>query len=285
MKKRFLMISALVLYVSSAFSQVIPFTEEEMNVAKEHPSELSLLAHVSAADAFSELQVKYGVWHEYRDYLSRLCEEREFRKHIYDFIEKDPVKRFKKKQEIDYLYQDSIDVRMLPFTDKLAGECIQRSLYIFYIHKQTDSIQYRNIMDTGLSIAKKLREDPRFNYDAIVMDCLKKNLTKTQLNAVLTLKNMPMAKKKTNDLWQKLQTEGLTEKLDSAEERGNVIAYFIHEMNIHDMYGDNEKLLKNNLSELWKQQPLSVRLYESSRQKELLANKKKEKTINSNLLW
>lgn len=45
------------------------------------------------------------------------------------------------------------------------------------------------------------------------------------------------------------------------------------------------KLLKNNLSELWKRQPLAIRMNESIRQKEQLLNKKEERTINASLEW
>ncbi|MBO4397125.1 MAG: hypothetical protein J5805_01170 [Bacteroidaceae bacterium] len=285
MKKRKLLILALLLSAASAHSQILPFSEEELTVARQHQQELSLLTHFSAHDAFAQLKLDYSVWHEHSNYLLNLFQEREFRKHICDFIENDAMKRVGMKQSIDSLYQDSIDVRLLPFNDKLAGAAIQHSLHMLFVRKQTATPQYKAIESIGLKVAKRLRKNPFYNYKKEVMGCLKKNLTSSQLNSVLTTKNLTAAINKTDELMRKLQSAGMISQIDSTSEKEKAAAYYISEMNIYDMYEDNEQILKNNLRELWKQQPQSVRMAESLNQKAILQKKKEERTINENLVW
>ena len=188
------------------------------------------------------------------------------------------------KKRLDNLYQDSIDVRLLPNNDKLAGANVSIALR-FADKMGVSSENYNKIMHLGLRVAKHLRRAPRYNYDIEVMDNLRNFLTKEQLVRILRSKNAVQAVNKGVATWNEVKAAGLIENEDSASCCESAIDYYLEEYVINDMFVGHDKVLKKNLYDLSKQQPIIVRMNGSIKKKEELIRKKEEENDNNEMAW
>lgn len=213
----------------------------------------------------------------------KLLLEREFRKATCDYIFNVPKDRVKNKRRIDELYQDSIDVRLLPHNDKLAGANVSIALRLAD-RLEINAEKYNKIMSLGLRVAKHLRKDPLYKYNVEVMDSLRNFLTKEQLVMILRSKNAVQTVNKAVATWNEVKAAGLTENEDSASCTQNAIGYLLKEHVINDMFVGHDKVLKKNLTDLRKEQPHIVRMSESIKKKEELIRKKEEYEINE-MAW
>lgn len=291
MKKQLLIFGLLALFSLKSYSQdsvrmvfpILPYTEEETKCLEKHTEAVLKLSSFNGMNAFAELCYRYLVPSVQSEYLRDLFLERERRKYLYNIMVQDAYYRVQKQLFIDSLYQDSIDIRLIPYNKQIAGELISLSLYLPTMKLTT--IQKNKLLDTGLKIAKKLRHNPRYNYDVEVMDSLKHQLSSNQLRTLLSARNMDAALEKARVAWNKIEKAGLIQGLDSTKEISLAQYYYIEEFTINDMYVGNEEYRMRNMRDLWAKQPKLVLMYESLRQKESLIKKKEEKEKNLNLIW
>lgn len=268
---------------ANADDHILEWTPDESAVYQDYAENFAFTCGIAAEDAYYVLGRKYVVRKKDQNYVLRLLFERECRKATYNILSHKPWERLDNKLRLDDLYQDSIDIRLLPDNDNLAGENISISLR-FAEHMGVSKENYSKILNLGLGVAKKLRKDPRYNYDIEVMDSLRNYLNRAQLVKVLSAKHALACINKGVAVWKELQNAGMVMDEDSATCCDQAIDYYTMECVINDMFVGHEKQLKKNLSDLWKNQPLIVRMSGSLRKKEELTSKQNEPEVN-NLKW
>lgn len=284
MKLKFLVSAFGLLFTSNIDASILEWTQEEVRVYEENKEALTFRCEIAAQDAFQIMRETYHLPSTDEDFVYKLMLERESRKATCDYIFNVPKDRVKKKKIIDELYQDSIDVRLLPHNDILAGANVCLALRLAD-KLGINAEKYNKIMKLGLSVAKHLRKNPRYNYDVEVMDNLRNFLTKEQLVTILRSRNAVQAVNKAVATWNEVKAAGLIENEDSASCTQNAIGYFLEEYIINDMYVGHDKVLKKNLSDLRKGQPIIVRLNSSIKKKEELIRKKEEENEFNEMAW
>lgn len=285
MKQKILVAAFGLALSANANATIIEWTADELAVQENHAEELAFMSKIAAEDAYQELRQDYVLSKEDIPFVEALIFERESRKATYNILCKKPWERVANKKRIDDLYQDSIDVRLLTYNDKVAGSNISIALR-FAEHMGVSRENYSKIINLGLSVAKHRRVDPNYNYDIEVMDSLRNYLKKTQLIEVLSAKHALPCIKKGVATWNELQNAGMVMDEDSATCCNQAIDYYTMECVINEMFVGHEKQLKKNLSDLWKQQPLIVRMSGSLRNKEELTGKKNDNDPEVNdLKW
>lgn len=284
MKRKLLVTAIGFLIVSSTHASVFEWTQNETSTYEKNAEALTFRCKIAAQDAFQELRQTYYLPPDDEKFVYQLMLERESRKATYDYICKTPSERVSIKKRLDNLYQDSIDVRLLPNNEKLAGANV--SIALRFADKMGVSPEnYNKIMHLGLRVAKHLRRAPRYNYDVEVMDNLRNFLTKEQLVRILRSKNAVQAVNKGVATWNEVKAAGLIENEDSASCCESAIDYYLEEYVINDMFVGHDKVLKKNLYDLSKQQPIIVRMNGSIKKKEELIRKKEEENDNNEMAW
>ena len=287
MKKKLLIaVFGLVLTANvNADDTILEWTSEESAVYNDFREEWAYMCKIAAEDAYQTLCRKYVIRKNDQPFVLKLIYERECRKATYNILSHTIWERVGNKLRLDEVYQDSIDIRLLPDNEKLAGANI--CLALRFADKMGVSNENRSkITALGLSIAKKLRKNPRYDYDVEVMDSLRNYLSKSQLTEILSAKHALPCIKKGVATWNTLQNAGMVMDEDSATCCNQAIDYYTMECVINEMFVGHEKQLKKNLSDLWKQQPLIVRMSGSLRNREELAGKKNDAdTEVINLKW
>lgn len=285
MKQKILVAAFGLALSANANATIFEWTSDELDVQKNHAEELAFMSKIAAEDAYQVLRQDYVLSKEDIPFVEALIFERESRKATYNILCQTPWERVANKKRIDDLYQDSIDVRLLTYNDKVAGSNISIALR-FAEHMGVSKENYSKIINLGLSVAKHRRVDPNYNYDIEVMDSLRNYLKKTQLIEVLSAKHALPCIKKGVATWNELQNAGMVMDEDSATCCNQAIDYYTMECVINEMFVGHEKQLKKNLSDLWKQQPLIVRMSGSLRNKEELTGKKNDNDSEVNdLKW
>ncbi len=259
-----------------SFAQIFPYKDIESDMIKRHREEISQKCSILAEDAFNQLCIRYYVLQSYREDFRKLYYEREVRKASYDYMGLDAYQRTIYKMEIDSVYQNIIDTKIMP-DNNFAGETLSLALRLKKSLKINDE-SYTNIVRDGLNILRQKRQFVKRDFDVLEMKSLKINLTQKQLTKLLNAKNASYVTDKTDNAWKILKAEGLTESLDSAKEYSLAYSYYMLEKNILDLYVGNEKLIRNNLNDLRSQKPKVVKLSESLKQKNI-------NSINKNMLW
>ncbi len=281
--KRNLLVTAIGLFLaSSAHGSILEWSQDEARIYEENTEAMSFRCRIATEDAFQELRQAYYLPQEDAQFVYQLMLEREQRKATYDYICSDtPWERVANKKRIDELYQDSIDVRLLPHNDNLAGTNVSLALRLADNIK-VSAENYSKIMCLGLSVTKHLRKNPRYFYDVEVMDSLRNFLNKEQLYRILSSKHAVACVNKGVAAWNELKTAGMIENEDSASCCNQAIDYYMMEAIVNEMYIGHEKQLRKNLSDLWKKQPLLVRMIGAVKKKEDLVKKKEEENDNKN---
>ena len=283
MKRKLLVTAMGFLTLTSVHASDFKWTEDELRIYEENSEAMFFRCKIAAQDAFQEMRQIYYLPQNDETFDYKLMLERETRKATYDYICDTPWDRVANKKRLDDLYQDSIDVRLLPHNDNLAGANVSIALR-FADKMGVTPENYSKIISLGLSVAKHLRKDPRYNYDVEVMDSLRNFLSNEQLVRILRSKNAVQAVNKGIATWNEIKVAGLIENEDSASCCNNAIEYYLQESTINEMFVGHEKILKKNLSDLWKKQPLIVRMNGSIKKKEELAKKKEENDTNE-MAW
>lgn len=276
MKQKLLTTACGLLMTVGSFAEILQFSDEERQVYADNYEAMKFRCLIAGQDAVTELRMRYLIPKEDMDFMYRLLTEREVRKATYDYTQTDSYERVRCKQRIDNLYQDSIDIRLIPYNNNVAGEII--SIATRMAKTLGVSTEKRAaIISLGLDVAEHLRKDPRYYYDIVVMDSLRSIMTKEQLTRMLRSKNAVRSVDKARGAWAAVKAAGLIEDEDSVECCTAAIEYYLQESVIEDMFVGHAKVLRGNMKELWRRQPLIVRMKESIGRKETLEQERREK--------
>ncbi|MBR1449441.1 MAG: hypothetical protein IJ588_11935 [Prevotella sp.] len=263
MKKKLLFCLLLGLAVCGAKGQSRIPSEQEDSVLREHYEELKASAYTIYNEAYTALCLKYNVPKSARKPLRHWLALREERKVAQNYIYPDSiVKRVMAKNALDELYQDSIDIILIPYNSNISGENISYALKIASA-LNLDSAQHDYLKEQALVFARQLRENPRKDIWDQEMKILTNTLSKKQQDRFFSLKNGVKVGAKTRQTWEKLKDAGLTEELDSASEWARTVMYYSEEQKVWDLYKKNANLRKKNLAELSRQMPPAVRMLDA----------------------
>lgn len=283
MKKWLIAFLLLDLSVNVARAQSWEPSEQEAQVLLAHYDELEARALAARDEVFADFCLRYNVPKTSRQKLKQWLTIREERKAICNYLYPDSVvSRVKAKRAIDELYQDSIDIILIPFNAYISGENLSYALKAVPV-LSLDSTQHEYLRQQALDVAHQLRKNPRKDVWGQEMKVIESTLTTEQLNRFFTLKNGAVVSQKTHKAWNQLKAAGLTEELDSASEYPRAFLYYLEQQKITDLYKKNNSLRNRNLSELSKQMPLAVKMLDALEKKK--RNEAKPKEVSKDIVW
>lgn len=212
-------------------------------------------------DAFNELCYKYNYLITDRNILRNLCIEKETEKLLLYNTYIASEKRFKIKQEIERMYNDSLYRYLIPY-NKISGENISYALRIAKYEKY-DSAQIEYLMSEAIKLVhRKENESNLVVWDEDVK-ILKNALTSEQFIMFFKIKNNDKATLEFDSIWKKLANAGLTENLDSVKESKNALVYISCKLSINDIYRHNSNERRYQIAQLSKKKPLLIKLSET----------------------
>lgn len=258
-------------------------TDEERAEAEKHKKELAQRSRLNGEEAFATLCIKYYVPKSKSKELSDLVMLREQRKAAYDYIhEKSPARRASAKLAIDSAFQDSIDVRLIPFNQGISGENISFAMRLMPI-LNLDEAQRSYIVQKALDIARQLRKNPRKNVWNDEINTLRQTLNAEQLDCFFTHKNVGKATSLMRQTWSKLCEANMAARLDSTRDCAQAYMYYLEQQKINDIYRYYGTSKKKYLAELSKRMPEMVRLYDSLGKRKRMEARKKE--VGKEYVW
>lgn len=261
----------------------IGLTDEERAATEKHKKELAQRSRLNGEEAFATLCIKYYVPKSKSKELSDLVMLRERRKAAYDYIhEKSPARRASAKLAIDSAFQDSIDVRLIPFNKGISGENISFAMRLMPI-LNLDEAQSAYIVQKALDIAGQLRKNPRKNVWNDEINALRQSLNAKQLDCFFTHKNAGKVTSLMRQTWSKLCEAGMAARLDSARDCAQAYMYYMEQQKINDIYRYYGTSKKKYLAELSKRMPEMVRLNDSLGKRKRMEARKKE--VGKEYIW
>lgn len=282
MKRKKLLCLLMGFVATMANAQLLSPTEE-MSVLIEHEQDLAMQTKLASEEAYEELCIRFNVPRVEKQRLTQLLEKREMRKLAYIYIYPNSAyDRVRSRLAIDSVFQDSIDLALIPFNSNIAGENIS---YVLKAGKacKLDDAQRKHIEQQALELAHQLRKNPRANVWKQEMNVLRKTLTEKQLKLFFSLKNGAKVGNKLKEDWTKLTEAGLVTELDSVTDRAKASKFYHLQQQIMDLnkYDNNTK--KRHLAELSKQMPLWVKLIDALEKQKRVDARKKE--ISKDYVW
>lgn len=283
MKRNLFLLLLFGLLTNVADAQSWVPSEQEDSVLKDHYIELKSRARAVCDEVFADYCLRFNVPKTDRGLLKSWLAIREERKIVCDYLYPDSVvRRVKAKHAIEELYQDSIDIILIPYNANISGENLSYALKAVRA-LSLDNTQYEYLRQQALGVAHQLRKNPRKDVWGQEMKVLENALTTEQLNIFFTLKNGAVVSQKTQKAWSQLKKAGLTEQLDSVTEYGKAFLYYSEQQKITDLYKKNNSLRNRNLAELSKQMPLAIKMLDAlSKQKR---REEKTKNVSKEYVW
>ena len=284
MKKKFLLCIALALLYDFANAETLKCTVQEKEVYLANKSVIDSLLYLRYPEEIVKITNRYLVPKKDRGRLEYLVKNREFKYICQDFIYKDSLeKRVHNKLIIDRVYQDSINLILIPeYRNQLSGENLSYALHCRNL-LNLDSIQYSYIMDKALDMARRIRKDYRINLWNEEMEILKRTLDRQQLRSFFARKNANKVATEFNKAWTKLKDAGLTEQLDSIKDGNDAINFMSSRQMIKDLYRSYGTSQKKYLAELEKSKPKLISMLEGIDKKARI--EEKNKTIGKEFVW
>lgn len=281
--KKALLIVLMAACVPQMYAQKWAYTKEETKVIQEHGGEILPQVAIASEDAMAALQLKYRYAETDGEHLRRLFREREQRKAAHNYLESNPRERVMEKQKIDSLYQDSINVFLIPYNYNISGHLISLAL------RMSDPLQVstknrKRMMDKALDFARRLRRNPYVNFKKEEINALKKSLTGKQLELVIDEKNRLQAQVKAQRAWDALEKAGVSYELDSLPQVSRAHLYYLIEMRYWDLYVEDNVVRDRNLQDLYKSKPKIIKMYEAIEEKKRI-KEKKEKSVGVEFSW
>lgn len=194
-------------------------------------------------------------------------------------------RRMLNKLAIEEIYQDSIDMLLIPFNrDRISGENISYALYMSEMIG-LEREQYDFLMKKALDMARRIRKNRMLNVWDEEMDILKDILSKEQLKRMFYKKNHAIVNKLLQDGWMRLQEKGLTEQLDSATELKQARFYYNESEKIKAIYRYKPSIRKKCLNEIGKRKPTMIKMLDALDKEARLAKKEEETGVTQEFIW
>lgn len=255
----------------------------EMSVLIERGNDIIPQAKKAGEEAYAELCIKYYVPKSQRQHLTRLLEEREMRKLTYNYIHPNSAyKRVCSRMAVDSVFQDSIDMVLIPYNKNISGENISYVLRTIKAYN-LDEAQSKYLKHQALDLAHQLHRNPRANVWKQEMKALRSTMTEKQLECFFALKNGSRIGKKLKEDWIKLTEAGQTSDLDSISDRAKASRYYMSQYKIMDLYKYENSVRKKQLEELSKQMPLWVKKVDALEKRKRIDERKKE--VSKDYVW
>lgn len=272
------------LRVSCVFAQSVSLSPEDQIVWREHHEEIVANAAFPADDSFVRIVTKYETSKRMIEPLRKYCRDKEARKYLCNYKQYDSFDgRVIEKARIDSAYQDSIDALLWELNPEITGAVVCTALQYADIlrlkRNKTEALE-----NLALMLARELRHNPCMFIARQEMDSLMKILTRSQIETVLTEKNARLVFDRAENAWTAVRTAGLSSELDSAQSMQSAIHYYNRESFIRAYYVGHSDLIANNLSDLYRNKPMLIRIYEGLWQKKRV-QKKYEKKVGEEYAW
>ncbi len=287
MKKKRMILLCLALiaaYVAKAQSVLRP--ESEQAIKQEKLEAINEQAKIASSEDFANLCISYKVMKKFSPRLKEILSEREQRKACYNYIYSNaPYKRARAKMEIDSLYQDSIDIRLIPYNKNISGEYMSIALF----EEKTlrlDSAQYNAIKRCALDLAHRLRKNPKLDTWPEERQVITTSLSPKQVEKLLVRKNGKKIAEDFHKAWNRLKEAGLTQQLDSVSDGALAVVYLEKSYVIKDLYQRDKRARRAAMTQLDKRKPIIMRLLDGLNKKEALEKKEEnQQSIGKDFVW
>jgi hypothetical protein len=285
MKRKLLLSIAMAMCYYTATSQTVAVTKFEIDALKAHSKEIMEEAGFHAVEATMLIHMQNNVLRKDEQRLARYIREREIRKCCYDYIFPDSLKhRVVNKMCIDEFYADSINSILIAANNPyVSGENVTFAFPKADVLCLTEA-QRDSIMEHALDFSRRIRHNPRLDVWDMEMRVLTKVLSTKQLDKFFYIKYSSEVNRKVDNCWKRLAEAGLAEELDSTQEVVKARMYYSLQHKISDIFRNNVTARQTNLSELGKEMPQMVRLFEAldKRKKTKIEN---EKILGKEFVW
>ncbi len=272
MKTVFCLCAAL-LTMAHVKAQSILSTDREENVMKERAETIREQASLASSEAFANLCINYRVMKRFSPQIKQFLGKREQRKACYNFIYDDkPYKRARAKMQLDSIYQDSIDIRLIPYNKNISGEYVS---FAIFMERELcmDSAQHHAIKQCALDLAHKLRKDPKLDTWPEERKVITTTLAPRQVEKLFVRKNGRKIADDFRMAWNRLKEAGLTQQLDSVGDGALAVVYLEKSYAIRDLYQRDKTARRAAMAQLDKRKPIMMRLLDGLNKKEALENK------------
>lgn len=218
--------------------------------------------------------------------LKHYVEQRELQLICQDYLFADSlVQRVINKIKIEQCYTDSINTILIPVKgNNISGENLSYALR----HREMlglDSIQYDHIMKTAVEMARHIKADYRTEVWNEEMEILKTTLDNNQLQSFFRSKNARKVTDEFKKIYDKLIDAGLTEHIDSTKYVPDAINYLFNRQMLKDLYRSNSAAQKIYLSELERNKPEIISMYDGLIYKEKYRREEQGKAEDNDFIW
>ena len=286
MTKRIIPLCLAALAIMPAKAQSILIPDAEKKVMQESRERVEEQAKFVSSEKFAEMCQSYRVMKKFSPRIKELLAEREQRKACYNYIYNDsPSKRAKAKAVIDSLYQDSINIRLIPYNKNISGDYVSLALFLDKSLRM-DSAQTYAIKQCALDLAHKIKKNPKLDTWPEERKVLTTALTPKQVEKLFVRKNGRKIAEDFRKVWSRLKEAGLTQQLDSVSDGALAVVYLEKSYAIRDLYQRDKTARRAAMAQLDKRKPVMMRLLDGLNKKEALESKeKKQQNIGKDFVW
>ncbi|MBR6286771.1 MAG: hypothetical protein IKR18_07275 [Bacteroidaceae bacterium] len=289
MKNRLVLLSAFALAALSLFAidTKVQCSDEEREVYQLYQDEIDACVNFRAEEEVLRLRLGYRVPKYIVPKLEHYVRDREFRRVCQEYLYPNSIgPRMRNKLRIDSVYQDSIDMLLIPHNiHQISSEnlsfALQESGYVWI-----DSVQYGKIMDKAIDIAHRIRKNHDINVWNEEMEFLQSLLNQNQLTMLLYRKNNVAARTNANNAWEKLVNAGIAEQFDSVKEMESIQLYYLEREKYMALYRYKPSIRKKALAQVGKRKPKSLIMLDAYDKQERMEEKERENgTIGKEFVW
>lgn len=218
--------------------------------------------------------------------LKHYVKQREFRLLCQDYLLKDSlVNRVETKLNIEQCYTDSINILLIPVEgNHISGENLSYALRCKEM-LELDSVQYDYIMNKAVDMARRIKSDYRTAVWNEEMEILKTTLDKHQLQSFFRSKNAKKVTTEFDNIMKKLGDAGLTEQIDSIKDVPDAVNYLFYKQMVKDLYRNFGTSQKRYLSEIDKNKPKIISLFDGLIKKERYREEEQNLNFNKEFIW
>lgn len=148
---------------------------------------------------------------------------------------------------------------------------------------ELDSVQYDYIMNKAVDMARRIKSDYRTAVWNEEMEILKTTLDKHQLQSFFRSKNAKSVTTEFDNIMKKLGDAGLTEQIDSIKDVPDAVNYLFYKQMVKDLYRNFVTSQKRYLSEIDKNKPKIISLFDGLIKKERY--REEEPNFNKEFIW
>lgn len=150
---------------------------------------------------------------------------------------------------------------------------------------ELDSVQYDYIMNKAVDMARRIKSDYRTAVWNEEMEILKTTLDKHQLQSFFRSKNAKSVTTEFDNIMKKLGDAGLTEQIDSIKDVPDAVNYLFYKQMVKDLYRNFGTSQKRYLSEIDKNKPKIISLFDGLIKKERYREEEQNLNFNKEFIW